>query len=74
MLSVQNTFEAVSSMNALRELLQEDLEDVSARMNELERDSAHDDEAATKELQMYRNARTALLGGACQYPGCAFVG
>ncbi|MDB5798279.1 MAG: hypothetical protein JWP36_2181 [Paucimonas sp.] len=62
-LNVTDTDDAVSGMNALREVLTEDLVDVEGRLLELEHSGTPVTESKKEEMLVYQTARTALLSG-----------
>lgn len=62
-LSVTDTDDAVSGVNALREVLADDLLDVEGRLHELEHSTTPMSASRKEEMLVYRTARTALLSG-----------
>jgi hypothetical protein len=58
-----DTTDAVSSMQALRELLTEDLDDIESRIRELAQSSLATSQEAISEMQVYYVARAALYSG-----------
>jgi len=55
--------DAVSSMQALRDKLNRDLEDIEMRMHELAQSSLADSDVGISEMQVYCVARAALYSG-----------
>lgn len=55
--------DAVSSMQTLRKLLTEDLDDIENRIHELAHSSLATSEEAISEMQVYYVARAALYSG-----------
>jgi hypothetical protein len=58
-----DTTDAVSSMQALRAALTEELDDVESRIQELAQSSSATSESGISEMQVYYVARAALYGG-----------
>lgn len=62
-MSVGSASNAVSSMQALRASLAEDLEDIEHRIHELAQSPAIASEDSMREMQVYYVARAALYSG-----------
>lgn len=58
-----NATDAVSSMQALRAVLNEDLEDIENRIQELAQSALATSESGVSEMQVYYVARAALYSG-----------